>query len=140
MMASSSASCSSSSANINPQVKHDVFVSFRGEDTRDNFTSHLHADLCRKKIETFVDYQLKRGGEISTSLLDAIKGSKISIIVFSERYASSRWCLDELVKILDCKKKYGQIVIPVFYQVDPSNVRHQKGTFGTEFLKLEKNY
>ncbi|KAH9725095.1 ADP-ribosyl cyclase/cyclic ADP-ribose hydrolase [Citrus sinensis] len=116
MMASSSASCSSSSANINPQVKHDVFVSFRGEDTRDNFTSHLHADLCRKKIETFVDYQLKRGGEISTSLLDAIEGSKISIIIFSERYASSRWCLDELVKILDCKKKYGQIVIPVFYQ------------------------
>ncbi|KAH9725097.1 ADP-ribosyl cyclase/cyclic ADP-ribose hydrolase [Citrus sinensis] len=115
-MASSSASCSSSSANINPQVKHDVFVSFRGEDTRDNFTSHLHADLCRKKIETFVDYQLKRGGEISTSLLDAIEGSKISIIIFSERYASSRWCLDELVKILDCKKKYGQIVIPVFYQ------------------------
>ncbi|KAK9200167.1 hypothetical protein WN944_015363 [Citrus x changshan-huyou] len=106
MMASSSSSFSFSSANINPQVKYDVFVSFRGEDTRDNFTSHLYAALCRKKIEIFVDNQLKRGGEISTSLLDASEGSKISVIVFSKHYAPSRWCFDELVKILNCKKKF----------------------------------
>jgi hypothetical protein len=41
--------------------KYDVFLSFRGEDTRDNFTSHLHAELCRKKIETFIDNRLGRG-------------------------------------------------------------------------------
>ncbi|KAH9726194.1 Disease resistance-like protein DSC1 [Citrus sinensis] len=55
------------------------------------------------------------------SLVNAIEASAISVIVFSEGYASSRWCLDELVKILDCKKEYAQIVIPVFYRVDPSD-------------------
>ncbi|KAK9205407.1 hypothetical protein WN943_015674 [Citrus x changshan-huyou] len=78
------------------------------------------------------------GDEISESLVNAIEASAISVIVFSESYASSRWCLDELVKILDCKKEYAQIVIPVFYQVDPSDVRNQTGSFGDSFSKLEE--
>ena len=91
--------------------KYDVFVSFRGEDTRDNFISHLCYALCRQNIQTFIDDQLNRGDEISESLANAIEVSAILVIVFSERYASSRWCLDELVKILKCKKEYGHIVI-----------------------------
>ncbi|KAJ4715176.1 TIR-NBS resistance protein [Melia azedarach] len=131
---------SSSFTNIIPQMKHDVFLSYSGKDTRNNFTSHLYAALCRKKIETFIDNQLKRGGEISPSLLDAIEGSKISVIIFSKQYASSRWCLDELVKILKCKNKYGQIVIPVFYHIDPSDIRNQTGIFGDSFSKLERQF
>ncbi|KAJ4719022.1 TIR-NBS-LRR disease resistance-like protein [Melia azedarach] len=136
-MASSS---SFSFADIIPQMKYDVFLSYSGKDTRNNFTSHLYATLCRKKVETFIDNQLKRGGEISPSLLDVIEESKISVIIFSKQYASSRWCLDELVKILKCKNKYGQIVIPVFYHIDPSDVRNQTGIFGDSFSKLERQF
>ncbi|XP_052292146.1 disease resistance protein RUN1-like isoform X7 [Citrus sinensis] len=118
--------------------KYDVFVSFRGEDTRDNFTSHLCSALCRQNIQTFIDDQLNRGDEISESLVNAIEASAISVIVFSEGYASSSWCLDELVRILECKKEYAQIVIPVFYRVDPSDVRNQTGSFGDSFSKLEE--
>ncbi|KAH9726173.1 ADP-ribosyl cyclase/cyclic ADP-ribose hydrolase [Citrus sinensis] len=118
--------------------KYDVFVSFRGEDTRDNFTSHLYSALSRQNIQAFIDDQLNGGDEISESLVNAIEASAISVIVFSESYASSRWCLDELVKILDCKKEYAQIVIPVFYRVDPSDVRNQTGSFGDSFSKLEE--
>ena len=118
--------------------KYDVFVSFRGEDTRDNFTSHLYSALCRQNIQTFIDDQLNRGDEISESLVNAIEASAILVIVFSEGYASSKWCLDELVKILKCKKEYAQIVIPVFYRVDPSDVRNQTGSFGDSFSKLEE--
>ncbi|KAH9726334.1 Disease resistance-like protein DSC1 [Citrus sinensis] len=118
--------------------KYDVFVSFRGEDTRDNFTSHLCSALCRQNIQTFIDDQLNRGDEISESLVNAIEASAVSVIVFSEGYASSRWCLHELVKILECKKDYAQIVIPVFYRVDPSDVRNQTGSFGDSFSKLEE--
>ncbi|XP_006492480.2 disease resistance protein RPV1-like [Citrus sinensis] len=121
---------SSSCPPRNAKKLHDVFLSFRGEDTRDNFTSHLHYVLSLKGIKTFVDDQLIRGDNISRSLLDTIEASSISIIIFSERYASSRWCLDELLKILECKHDYGQIVIPVFYRVDPSHVRWKTGTFG----------
>ncbi|XP_052291910.1 probable WRKY transcription factor 19 [Citrus sinensis] len=80
----------------------------------------------------------KRGDEISKSLVNVIEASAISVIVFSEGYASSRSCLDELVKILECKKEYAQIVIPFFYRVDPSDVRNQTGSFGDSFSKLEE--
>jgi hypothetical protein len=89
--------------------------------------------LVRRGISTFIDDELTRGEEISPSLLKAIEQSRISIIVFSENYASSRWCLDELVKILQCKESNQQMVWPVFYKVDPSHVRNQRGTFGDAF-------
>ncbi|KAH9778678.1 Disease resistance-like protein DSC1 [Citrus sinensis] len=140
-MASSSSSSSHPHGSLtNPEVQYDVFLSFRGEDTRENFTSHLYSALSRESIETFIDDDLRRGDEISQSLVDAIEASSISIIVFSERYASSRWCLDELLKILECKKEYAQIVIPAFYRVDPSHVRKQTGNFGDSFLKLGERF
>ncbi|KAM3751975.1 hypothetical protein ACB098_04G152700 [Castanea mollissima] len=60
------------------------------------------------------------------------------IIVFSENYASSTWCLDELAKIVECKKN-GQLVRPVFYKVDPSELCKQNGKFGKALAKHEKN-
>ncbi|XP_031270936.1 TMV resistance protein N-like [Pistacia vera] len=129
-----------SSTSSSPQVKYDVFLSFRGEDTREGFTSHLNASLCRRKIITFMDDKLRRGDEISQSLLNTIEGSKISIIIFSKGYASSRWCLEELVKIIDCKKMHVQIVIPVFYYVDPSDARKQTGSFRDAFAEHEVRY
>ncbi|CAI0555932.1 unnamed protein product [Linum tenue] len=118
--------------------KHDVFLSFRGSDTRESFTSHLFAALVHKQIRTFIDDQLSRGEEISPALLRVIETSMISIVVFSRDYASSPWCLDELVKILDCKKVMGAIVLPVFYCVDPSDVASQTGSFGDGFRLVEE--
>ena len=79
-------------------------MSFRGEDTRLGFKSHLYNALVKKDIHTFIDDKLPRGEQISDELLKTIESSMISIIVFSKNYASSSWCLDELVKILECKK------------------------------------
>ncbi|CAK7328818.1 unnamed protein product [Dovyalis caffra] len=129
----------SSSSNA-PQWKYDVFLSFRGKDTRDNITSHLYDALCRKQIKTFRDDELERGEDITPALLRTIEESRISIVIFSKNYASSSWCVDELAKILECKQKYGQIVFPVFYHVDPSNVDEQTGSFGNAFAELEKNF
>ncbi|KAL4601373.1 hypothetical protein ACB092_11G268200 [Castanea dentata] len=84
----------------------DVFLSFRGEDTRRGFVSHLFEALSRQGIQTFIDDNLTRGENIS----------------------------EELLKIIECTKK----VLPVFYQVDPSEVRKQKGYFGRVLTKLEK--
>ena len=119
---------------------HDVFLSFRGEDTRYNFTDHLHRNLIQKGINTFIDDELTRGEEIPRALLRAIQGSKSSLIVFSENYASSKWCLDELVHILECKRSEQQKVWPVFYKVDPSDVRNQSGSFGDALANHERNF
>jgi hypothetical protein len=91
-----------SSSSFNRQCRYDVFLSFRGEDIRNGFTSNLNGILRHNGFNTFMDDELPRGEEISTELLEAIESSRISIIVFSQNYASSTWCLDELVKILEC--------------------------------------
>ncbi|KAL0009448.1 hypothetical protein SO802_010950 [Lithocarpus litseifolius] len=129
---------SSSSSFFTHQLKNfDVFLNFRGEDTRLGFTGHLYNVLCQQGISTFIDDNFQRGEEISAGLLKIIESSRISIIVFSENYASSTWCLDELAKIVECKKN-GQLVRPVFYNVDPSEVRNQKGKFGEALSKHEE--
>ena len=119
--------------------KYEAFLSFRGEDTRKNFTDHLYTALINSGVNTFIDdNELPRGKDISSELLKAIQESKISIVVFSKGYASSRWCLNELVKIIECKNTIGQIVIPIFYDVDPSDVRKQTGSYAKAFAEHEQ--
>ncbi|KAI9072895.1 hypothetical protein K1719_045140 [Acacia pycnantha] len=115
--------------------KYHVFLSFRGEDTRKGFTDHLHAALKQRGIITFLDDKLNRGEVISDQLLQAIDESLISLVVLSEGYASSSWCLDELQRILESKKTMGREVIPIFYKIDPSDVRHQRGSFARALQK-----
>ena len=140
MAPSSSSSSTSSTSSSTHQWKYDVFLSFRGEDTRKSFTDHLHTALCQKGINTFMDDQLRRGEQISPALLNAIEESRFSIIIFSDNYASSSWCLDELVKILDCIKVMGHRALPVFYNVNPSHVKKQTGSFAEAFAKHEQEY
>ncbi|XP_040374859.1 TMV resistance protein N-like [Rosa chinensis] len=110
--------------------KYDVFLSFRGEDTRNNFTDHLYSTLNQRGILTFRDDpELEKGKSIGPELFAAIEQSRCAIVILSPRYAESSWCLDELVKIIQCMKRGGQQVLPVFYGVDPSEVRHQRGSF-----------
>jgi hypothetical protein len=126
-----------SSSSSTRRWRHDVFLSFRGEDTRSGFTSHLHQALDDKGFNTFIDYNLQRGEEIS-KLLETIESSMISIVVLSKNYASSTWCLDELVKIVECRKNNGQLVYPVFYKVDPSEVRKQDRDFGVALANTRR--
>ncbi|CAL5347748.1 unnamed protein product [Camellia sinensis] len=131
----------SSSSSTLPRWSYDVFLSFRGEDTCKTFTDHLYAALVQARIHTFIDDdELPRGHDISSALLKSIEESRISIVVFSTNYASSRWCLDELVKIIECKNTLGQLVLPIFYDVDPFDVRNQTRCFGEAIGRHEKRY
>ncbi|CAL5401850.1 unnamed protein product [Camellia sinensis] len=107
-----------------------------GEDTRKTFTDHLYTALVHAGIHTFRDDdELERGEEIDLNLHRAIEESRISIIVLSKDYASSGWCLNELVKILERKRTVDHIILPVFYHVDPSHVKKQTGSFAEAFAK-----
>ena len=123
------------------QPENDVFLSFRGDDTRNNFTDHLYCALEGKRIITFKDdTKLEPGNPISLKLLDAIKKSRIAVVILSKNYASSTWCLEELVKILECMEEGGLTVLPIFYHVDPSHVRNQKETFAVAFAEHENRF
>ncbi|KAL3329322.1 hypothetical protein AABB24_036431 [Solanum stoloniferum] len=130
-----------SSSSSSPHLSYDVFLSFRGEDTRKTFTRRLYTQLCQVGVHTFIDdEELRKGDVISIELEKAIEQSRVSIVVFSKNYASSSWCLDELVKILDCKQRLKQIVLPIFYDVDPSQVRKQDGSFGKAFDHKKRSF
>ncbi|XP_054782822.1 disease resistance protein RUN1-like isoform X1 [Prosopis cineraria] len=137
-MSSSRRSSSKSKSKSKYEVNwtNDVFLSFRGEDTRKGFISHLHSSLSHAGIHAFQDEDhesLERGDVIADELHESISSSTISIVVFSINYGGSEWCLGELEKIMECHRTIGQVVLPVFYDVDPSDVRKQRGRFGEAF-------
>ena len=108
--------------------ENEVFISFHAEDTRTRFTGHLFAALERKRIRAY------RGEFIQAELMKAIETSRIAVVVFSKNYATSNWCLDELVKIMKCKRVLNQMVLPIFYDVSPSEVRKHKGNLAEAIL------
>ncbi|XP_028769770.1 TMV resistance protein N-like [Neltuma alba] len=124
-----------------PKYRFDVFLSFRGEDTRHSFTVPLYDALRRKGINAFIDdKKLGKGERIVPALLKAIERSRISIIVFSSNYATSTWCLDELAHIMWCKNEKNQLVMPIFYKVDPMAVQYQKDSFEAAMAAHEDTF
>ncbi|KAK9273227.1 hypothetical protein L1049_018034 [Liquidambar formosana] len=133
--------CALPSCSSSRRWSYDVFLSFRGEDTRKNFTDHLYFALKDAGINAFRDdNELRRGKDIATELVRAIQDSRVSLIVFSRNYAASKWCLEELVKIMECQRTAQHVVLPIFYNVDPSDVRKQTGTFAEAFSKHEERF
>uniref|UniRef100_A0A803R3N9 TIR domain-containing protein n=1 Tax=Cannabis sativa TaxID=3483 RepID=A0A803R3N9_CANSA len=124
------------SVGVSFRLRWDVFLSFRGEDTRNNITKHLYESLEKKGVRTFIDDDgLNRGEEIAPSLLEAIDDSAAAIVILSKRYADSRWCLEELAKICDCPNK---LILPVFCEIAPGDVRKQIGPYEKDFKLHEE--
>ncbi|KAG7564450.1 Toll/interleukin-1 receptor homology (TIR) domain [Arabidopsis suecica] len=119
--------------------KHHVFPSFHGADVRKTILSHILESFRRKGIDPFIDNNIERSKSIGPKLLEAIKGSKIAIVLLSKNYASSSWCLDELAEIMKCREVIGQIVMTIFYEVEPTEIKKQTGDFGKAFRKTCKD-
>ncbi|XP_024933988.3 disease resistance protein Roq1-like [Ziziphus jujuba] len=130
--------CLNSSSSL---PKYDVFISFRGEDTRTSFTDYLFRTLKHGGINIFRDDKdIERGADISPALLQAIRESKFAVVVLSENYSASKWCLDELVEIVESRKELGLTVLPVFYHVEPTDVRNQAANFGKALAEASQRY
>lgn len=138
-MSTQGASSSSAPSFSTPRWNYDVFLNFSSKDTRRGFVSHLYVALTERGVFTFKDHELATGETISAGILKAIQESQIAIVILSENYASSTWCLDELAMIVKCKREMGLIILPVFYLVNPSEVRRQMGAFQHAFAQHEES-
>jgi hypothetical protein len=41
---------------------------------------------------------------------------------------------------MECRRTVTQLVLPIFFDVDPSDVRNQTGSFAEAFAKHEEHY
>nr|VDD49367.1 unnamed protein product [Brassica oleracea] len=133
--------------NFSRSWKHDqVFISFRGKPLRKNFVSHLKEELKRSKINFFIDEDETRGRRITT-LFETIRESGVALILLSNKYSDSEWCLDELVEIKKQMETGYLDAFPVFYEVKSASIKSQTvksasiksqtGCFGNTLLKTE---
>ncbi|KAI3799704.1 hypothetical protein L1987_35003 [Smallanthus sonchifolius] len=126
-----------------PNWKYDVYLNSKNERICSHgktFTDRLYTALTEADIHTFKPDELQLGVDDipSDRLLKEIEESKISIVVFSKEFASCRFCLNKLVKIMDCRNTRRQLVLPVFHHVDPADIRKQSGSFEAAFARHEK--
>ncbi|KAF3785327.1 Disease resistance-like protein [Nymphaea thermarum] len=90
-------------------------------------------------IHAFFDEEDLHKGLRIEEILEAISRSKVLVPIFSQRYAESKWCLREVAKMVESCHHGGQerLIIPIFFDVNPADVRHQSGPFGSAFQKHE---
>ncbi|XP_039156256.1 TMV resistance protein N-like [Eucalyptus grandis] len=124
--------------------EYQVFLSFRGPDTRRGITNSLYHALVDAGIHVFMDDEELRPGErISGNLLLAIDDSKLYIPIFSQTYASSHWCLRELAKMVENSSKSKEegnekVILPIFYDVKPADVKLKTPLYRDAILNLEQ--
>ncbi|KAH7307171.1 hypothetical protein KP509_22G048700 [Ceratopteris richardii] len=101
--------------------EYDIFVCHRGPDTKRNVVSVLSGMLRSKGITCFVDYQMEYGTHANSEIDAAIRSSRVSIIILSPNFATSKWCLNEVDQIIRKGVTGGPSaahkVVPVFYDV-----------------------
>ncbi|CAK9862448.1 unnamed protein product [Sphagnum jensenii] len=98
----------------------DVFLNHRGPDVKGGFASHLYQALEEAGCRPFLDKpSLEKGQPGQKKIYEALGCASVHVAIFSEQYADSDYCLDELCAMLESKKP----IIPVFYNVSPSVLR-----------------
>ncbi|KAF3778173.1 Plant intracellular Ras-group-related LRR protein 7 [Nymphaea thermarum] len=123
------------------EAKYDVFLSFRGLDTRTTFTDHLYQALRRNGVHVFRDSEGLHRGDRIEDLLGVIDRSEIFIPIFSRNYAHSKWCLKEIQKMVKVASvgESKRLILPVFYDITPEQVKHQKPPFEAAFRVHEQD-
>ena len=116
-----------------------MFLSHRGPDTKARFVGFLNEDLKRKGLQPYLDCKsIRHGEDCWKSIEDAINNTSIAVVVFSESYAESEWCLKELHVMLKARSCE---ILPIFYNVKAKEVRDpERGKLSKGFEKLKKKF
>ncbi|KAM7481674.1 hypothetical protein LguiB_006257 [Lonicera macranthoides] len=124
--------------------EYDVFCSFSDRDAK-VFTNEICKTLMSKRFRVFRkksnddDLKGEEEEDVKPKLRKALQVSKITIIFFSKNYISSKSCLDELVMILQSKKIFGHLFLPMFWDVDPAELEQQTGNVSETFARFRED-
>ncbi|CAH8358345.1 unnamed protein product [Eruca vesicaria subsp. sativa] len=106
----------------------EVYISFnrREDKVRYSFISHLSAAFHRRGISSYIGGGDGSDPESNGSSKQCLENSRACVVVFSEKYLSSKPCLEDLVKISGRRRNDdGFAVVPVFYAATKSSVKKQ---------------
>jgi len=110
---------------------YDVLINFSGEEIKKKFVSHLDSALSAVGFTTFLHHEnAVKSTHIQQPILELCR---VAIIVFTKTYSESAWCLHQLQQIIQWHQTYSRHVLPIYYEIEPSDVRLQKGDFGKAF-------
>ena len=116
---------------------YDVFINHRGPDVKKTFATDLYHALTKHGLRVFLDIEeLLEGDKLNSQIESAIRTTAVQIAIFSPRYALSSWCLNELLYIFDMLER-GSTILPVFYNVKPSDLRWATGLYAESLRSLE---
>jgi len=127
----------SSSTAVNPDENYysDVFINYRGSDVKKTFADYLYRRLLSHGLSVFLDQQeFQQGENLTCQIEGAIRSAFVHVTIFFAGNAHSKWCLNELLLMLDSKA----YIIPVFYNVKPVDLRWTRGKDGVYAQALEK--
>eukprot|EP00253_Pinus_taeda_P005776 PITA_05776 len=139
-MAHNTTASTSASNPSAPNSDFHIFINHRGCDVKKTFAGYLYLRLTKTHgLRVFLDQpELEAGKRILSQIKQAIEVASIQIAIFSENYANSKWCLDELRLMVDS----GATILPVFYNIRPSDLRWvdaaQDGPYAQALLKHEE--
>ncbi|GLJ10476.1 hypothetical protein SUGI_0128950 [Cryptomeria japonica] len=118
-----------------PSTSYDVFINHYGEDVKFTLATNIHAKLKALGLSVFLDvHSLQIGDVIPAHIQDAMRSASIHIAILSPNYAESPWCLAELSFMLMTTKR----IVPIFYHVDPADLRWGKGIYAPAFSRHEE--
>ncbi|KAL1223981.1 TIR domain-containing protein [Cardamine amara subsp. amara] len=121
------------------QLPPQVFISFNGDELRDNFIKYVVWGLTDERVNVFIDREEASRRDIR-NLSTQMEDSKFAVVIFSKRYTESEMCLNELQKIHEHEQQGNLLVIPVFYDVSTNDVKNLDGEFGNHFKEMRDRY
>lgn len=122
LMASSSSMASPASS---PYPHYDVFLNHRGADVKATFAKDLYHRLTCSRLQVFLDVpEMNSGRDICAEIEAAIGVASVHVAIFSPGYAESKWCLEELALMVASMESRAAIILPVFYNVKPSELQY----------------
>lgn len=112
----SSSTVSGSALASTPYVHYDIFVMHYEDETRD-FAMELSKRLVSRGLYVFLS---RSEQEVTSSMEAAISLASLQIAIFSPKYATCKWSMDMLVRMIKSEAP----ILPVFYGVEPFHLRY----------------